>query len=233
MSEAAKLDTVRRIATPEGCEITLRITGPVVRGGAWLIDCLIRLMIWMGIVSALNYFGKFGAGLSFVSLFLLEWFYPVLFEVLWNGQTPGKNVFGIAVFRDDGTPVNWNTSLARNTLRFVDFAPVLYATGFVTTLLNRDGKRLGDLVAGTAVAYVEKDRRDTAAPNGEGIEPPPFPLTPDEQRALVEFRNRAAYLTAERVGELASAAEPLAHGLTPERAAARLKRIANHLLGER
>ncbi len=233
MAESLNLDTVRHIATPEGCEITLRLAGPVARAGAWMIDFLVRIAIWIGILSTAAYLGAFGQGIFFLSMFLLEWFYPVLFEVLWRGQTPGKRSLGLAVFHDDGTPVGWNASFIRNTLRFADFFPTLYAAGLVAIMLNRDGKRLGDLVAGTVVAYVEKGAHRAAPERGEGAEPPPFPLTVDEQRALLEFRNRAGSLTEERAGELALAAEPLTRGLAPDRARSRLLRIANHLLGER
>jgi uncharacterized RDD family membrane protein YckC len=233
MTQAANLDTVRQIATPEGCEITLRVAGPVARAGAWLIDLLIRFVVWMGILMVSAYLDAFGEGLFYLSVFLLEWFYPILFEVFWHGKTPGKNVFGLAVVHDDGTPVQWNASFIRNTLRFADFFPVMYATGFVATLLNRDGKRLGDLVAGTVVTYLEKEKRKVALPDSEGAEPPPFPLTVDEQRALIEFRNRAKSLTRERASELASAAQPLTEGLAPDAARLRLIRVANYLLGER
>lgn len=233
MSQPNNLDTLRHIATPEGCEITLRVAGPVIRGGAWAIDLAIRIGVWIGIISIAVNMGAFGEGMFMVSAFLLEWFYPILFEVFWQGKTPGKNIFGLAVVHDDGTPVGWHASFVRNTLRVIDFFPLMYATGFVALLLNRDGKRLGDLVAGTVVTYIEKDKRNVVARDEEGAEPPPFPLTVDEQRALIEFRNRARTLTRERAAELAYAAEPLADGLTPDGARARLMRIANYLLGER
>jgi len=233
MTNFTHLDTVRHIATPEGCEITIRLAGPVIRSGAWIIDFFIRFAIWIAILIVSGFLGNFGAAVFFVSMFLLEWFYPVLFEVLWHGKTPGKHLLGLAVMHEDGTPVGWNASLVRNTLRFVDFAPTLYAAGFATMLLNRDGKRLGDLAAGTVVAYVENKKLAAPAKGHEGAEPPPFPLTVDEQRALIEFRNRAGSLTADRAAELALAAEPLTRGLLPGGARSRLMRIANYLLGER
>lgn len=233
MVQTTNLDTVRHIATPEGCEISLRLAGPVIRGGAWAIDLAIRFAAWIGIISVTAYLGAFGEGMTLISIFLLEWLYPILFEVFWQGKTPGKNIFGLAVVHDDGTPVGWHASFIRNTLRVVDFFPLMYATGFIALLLNRDGKRLGDLVAGTVVTYIEREKRNIVARDEEGAEPPPFPLTVDEQRALIEFRNRARTLTRERAGELAHAAEPLAAGLTPDAARARLMRIANYLLGKR
>lgn len=77
--------------------------------------------------------------------------YFVFFEMLWNGQTPGKRQAGIRVIRDNGTPVTFTESLLRNLVRLVDLLPFYYGIGLVSTLLSRQGKRLGDYVAGTVV----------------------------------------------------------------------------------
>lgn len=227
------LDTVRRVATPEGCEISLQVAGPVSRARAWLLDFLLRLVLWMLLASLLGFLGRFGSGLMMLGAFLLEWFYPVLFEVLWRGQTPGKHFCGLAVLHDDGTPVGWGASLIRNTLRFVDFLPLFYAAGFISMIVNRDGKRLGDLVAGTVVVYREELKTPAALADVADAEPPPFALTAPEQRALIEFSRRAPLLTPERVAELALVPAPLTAGLTAGEARARLLRIANFLLGRR
>ncbi|MHB1334243.1 MAG: RDD family protein, partial [Sulfuriferula sp.] len=75
------LDTYRAIETPEGVELRLRVAGPVVRSLAWAIDLLIRGGIYIALSIVFSMFGKFGWGLLLVGLFLIEWFYPVLFEV--------------------------------------------------------------------------------------------------------------------------------------------------------
>ena len=36
------LDTTRRVATPEGIELTLQLVGPVPRALAWAIDFVLR-----------------------------------------------------------------------------------------------------------------------------------------------------------------------------------------------
>ena len=139
---AAPLDSLRRIATPEGCEIELRVAGPVARARAWFLDFLLRLGLWLLLVIAAAKIGDFGAGLLLLGAFLLEWGYPIVFEVYRHGQTPGKKACGLAVVHDDGRPVGWSAAFIRNTLRSVDFLPLLYAAGFVTSLLNAEGKRL-------------------------------------------------------------------------------------------
>lgn len=236
MESTLPIDTLRRVATPEGCEIALRVAGPVTRARAWLFDALIRMIIWFALGMLAGLTGKMGAGFFMLSVFLLEWFYPILFEVYRGGQTPGKKACGLIVLHDDGRPVGWGASFVRNTLRFVDFLPLLYAVGFVTSLLNADGKRLGDLAAGTVVVHGEaqpnKNERDPAS-NEEGSEAPPFPLSVEEQQALVEYRNRVGQFTEERAQELAELAVPLTGSVIPRLAQQRLLRQANFLLGKR
>jgi len=105
VSAAARLDTIQRIATPEGCEIDLRVAGPVARARAWFLDFLVRFGVWLLLAIAASVIGDFGIGLLVVGAFLLEWFYPIVFEVYRHGQTPGKKACGLAVVHDDGRPV--------------------------------------------------------------------------------------------------------------------------------
>ena len=95
-----------------------------------------------------------GQGLMLLGFFLLEWFYPVFFE-LRSGATPGKRAMGLRVVHDDGTPVGAVASVIRNLLRVADFLPLFYAAGLVSCLVDRDFRRLGDLAAGTLVVHSE------------------------------------------------------------------------------
>jgi uncharacterized RDD family membrane protein YckC len=230
---AAPLDTVRRVATPEGCELNLRIAGPTVRARAWLFDFVIRLLIFVVAMLVLAKFERFGSGIAMLLAFVLEWLYPVIFEVYWRGATPGKRMSNLVVLHDDGTPIGWGASFARNTLRFVDFLPFGYACGLLTMWLNEDSKRLGDLLAGTVVVYRSENPLPVIKDNFYDAEVPPFPLTLAEQRALLEYRQRASTLTEARADELAELALPLTEGMRPAAAKIRLFRIANALLGRR
>lgn len=228
-----RLDNVRRVATPEGCDIDLRVAGPVVRARAWFLDFLVRFGVWLLLAIGAMIFGQFGIGMLLLGAFLLEWFYPVVFEVYRNGQTPGKKACGLAVVLDDGRPLGWSAAGIRNALRGVDFLPFGYALGFIASLLNVQGKRLGDLAAGTLVVYLDAPRpKAVGADNDAGSEAPPFPLTREEQVAVIEFCQRASQLTPERAAEIAAAAGPLTVDLDGEVATRHLLRIGNFLLGE-
>jgi uncharacterized RDD family membrane protein YckC len=225
------LDTTRRVATPEGIELTLRLAGPVPRALAWSADLLLRAAIVLLVQLLAAYFGRAGWGVVLIAAFFVEWLLPAAFEARWGGQTPGKRLFGLAVLNDDGTPVRWPAALTRNLLRAADFLPLLYGVGLIAILMNRDFKRLGDLAAGTVVVY-----HSTAAEAARRIPPaapvpPPVSLDPEEQRAVLELAERSAALTRERVEELAALPAPLVRGLNGERAAARLLGMANYLAG--
>jgi uncharacterized RDD family membrane protein YckC len=116
-----EVDTLRRFETPEGIEIELRLAGPVPRAGAFAIDLLIRFGLYLVLLPLAGLAGV-GVGLILLALFLLEWFYPVFFE-LRSGATPGKRAVGLVVVHADGTPVGPSASLLRNLLRALDFLP--------------------------------------------------------------------------------------------------------------
>ncbi|MDR2626051.1 MAG: RDD family protein [Zoogloeaceae bacterium] len=226
-----RLDTIHRVLTPEGCELELRLAGGIIRARAWLIDFFFRMLFFSGCVFILSRSGRMGEALLFLLAFLLEWLYPVVFEVFCEGATPGKRFSGLVVLRDDGTPLDWSASVARNFLRAVDFLPFFYALGLVTMGLNREGKRLGDLLAGTLVVYRQTVPPPKVMDDDTKAEVLPFTLTEAEQRALIEYRLRAPGFSRARAGELAQLATPLIAELPPDAARERLVHLGNYLLG--
>ena len=225
------LDTTRKVATPEGIELTLRLAGPVPRAMAWAIDLAIRAGIVLAVMIGALQFGRAGFGVVLLTLFFVEWLLPAWFETAWHGQTPGKRVMRLAVLNDDGTPVRWPGALTRNLLRAVDFLPFLYGVGLVSMLLNRDFKRLGDLAAATVVVHQpEKHEGARNIPVAPALAPP-VALGLEEQRAVLDLAERSTSLTQERVEELAALPGPLVGTLDGARAAERLLGIANHIAG--
>lgn len=201
-SNAALLDTLRHVETPEGITLNLRVAGPVARALAWGVDSLIKYgALWI-LAIILAILGKSGFGLWLIALFLTEWFYPTLFEVYADGATPGKKALGIKVIHANGTPVDWPAALIRNLLRAVDFLPVLYGFGVIALLSSRDFQRLGDWAAGTVVIYRDSTTASPTLPPGPAL-PPRLPLSPAEQQLLIDFAERSATLNPERQAELA------------------------------
>jgi uncharacterized RDD family membrane protein YckC len=200
------LDTLNRYEIPEGVMLHFRVAGPIVRACAWAIDAILRALLYLFLVMILSFLGGLGWGVVFIGIFLVEWFYPVLFE-LYNGATPGKRVMGVLVIQENGTPVTPSTSLIRNLLRVVDFLPFLYGVGLITMLCNPCFKRLGDLAAGTLVVYRDQHRERIAPPTAATLKPP-VELSEDDQLVILGFAERGEALSEERRQELAELLRP-------------------------
>jgi uncharacterized RDD family membrane protein YckC len=114
------LDTLYTAETPEGIALSLRPAGVASRVLAYMVDLLVRAGMYLAVVLLALPFGGMGMGLLLVSYFLLEWFYPVLFELTRSGATPGKRAFGLQVVMDSGLPVTPAAALTRNLLRAAD-----------------------------------------------------------------------------------------------------------------
>jgi uncharacterized RDD family membrane protein YckC len=226
------IDTRCSVETPEGVELEFSPAGPVPRALAWSLDAGLRLLLYLAIAAALEGLGQMGAGLLLIAVFLLEWLYPVVFEVLARGQTPGKMVLGLRVLRADGAPVGWSRSSVRSLLTFADFLPVGFTAGLAAMLLDRRSRRLGDLAAGTVVVHLDLAPAGPAPPPGplETALPAPFPLSLPEQRAIIGFAERAPGLSPERARELADLLEPLT-GARGEEGVRRLRAMALGLRG--
>lgn len=226
------LDTARDIPTPEGIELNLRLAGPVVRAQAWVIDLLVRLVIYILLSTGLGMLGGVGVGIFMIMVFVLEWLYPTVFEVYINGATPGKRILGLVVLHADGTPIALAASLIRNLLRAVDFLPLLYGFGLLAMVSTRDFQRLGDIAAGTVVAYRDAAVQNAAIPSAVPLRPA-VSLTSAEQRTLLDLAARSQVLTAERAEELASLAPRLSGGREGAQALGRILSVANYLIGRR
>lgn len=214
--------------------LELRPAGITARGYAFLIDTLIKVAIFYMFEMSAGFAGGMGLALTIIVFFILEWLYPVAFELTRWGATPGKRSLGLRVIMDNGLPVTPAASLTRNLLRAADFLPLLYGFAVVSMLLRRDSKRLGDIAAATLVVY--QPRPAAKISTGE-IAPlaPAIAVAPRDQAAVIALAARAPRLTAARVDELAA----LAARVSGDRGAAgpeitrRVLGVAQWFLGRR
>jgi uncharacterized RDD family membrane protein YckC len=155
--------------------LMIALQGVIALAVIYLLVNLFDLSDWLGIGENGNY--QFNAEIDgestsrilmiaqavFVLVeFAVQWGYFVCFELLMQGRSPGKAVAGLRVVRDGGLPIGFRESAIRNLVRFVDMLPTAYLVGLVAMVLSPDGKRLGDLAAGTVV--VREDRPQRALP---------------------------------------------------------------------
>jgi uncharacterized RDD family membrane protein YckC len=230
---SSAIDTILTAETPEGIAISMRPAGFAVRATAFLIDALIRFAFLLICSSALAAGGKFGSGLFLILLFVLNWLYPVIFELTAAAATPGKRVMGLVVLMANGLPITPAGCLIRNLLRVVDALPLFYAFGIVCVLLRNDSRRIGDLAGGTVVAY-----RDEVQPAGSLAAadpiPPPIALSRRQQIAIIAFGFRVGRLTPQRAEEIAEIASAAVRDTTPRLSlTARLVGVARWLHGDR
>lgn len=162
------IDVTLQIDTPENVVFGYEIAGIGSRFLAALVDTLATLVLVVCVFLVLGglvrlFFSDFpdldnrmqswvlaAAGLLAFSIY---WGYYIFFDMVWNGQSPGKRRVGLRVIRVDGTPISLSESIVRNLMRLVDMLPVLYGIGVITMFINSQSRRLGDLAAGTLVVH--------------------------------------------------------------------------------
>lgn len=238
------LDTQFKIETPEGIELGIRVAGPVVRGIAYLIDSVIKFLVYIAIylIVIFSYvsLGESGfniiLGILFIFIFFFEWFYAVLFEIYANGATPGKKIMGIKVVYDSGVPVSWSASLTRNIVRFVDMFPFLYffptcGIGLLFILFGKRFKRIGDIAAGTVVVYVKDRVSNTRIKEVEPLVPHQQ-LTLEEKKSIVMFSERHNIMTDSRAAELADIVEIITEQIG-DKGVNKLHGYASWVIGEK
>lgn len=154
-----------QIDTPENVIFDYQIAGIGSRFLACTIDTLLIMLIMVFVNFLITLvlrevaFGKIDHIRAWVLALLgllnfgVFWGYYMLFETIWNGQTPGKVRLGLRVIRGSGTPITVSEVVIRNLVRVVDFLPALYTAGIVAMFIDGQSRRLGDLAANTVVVY--------------------------------------------------------------------------------
>jgi uncharacterized RDD family membrane protein YckC len=90
--------------------------------------------------------------------------YPVLWETLTRGASPGKYALGLRVVSDDGGPERFRAALVRALAAVVEIWLLFGFPALISSLLSDRGKRLGDIFAGTFVIQQRLPTRQNAAP---------------------------------------------------------------------
>ena len=159
------------IETPEQIDLEFPVAGLGSRGMALLIDSLIQLVVVVIVVVLTSMIspdlsrywvtaGKWMTAAVIFLIFCLYWGYFAIFEVFWNGQTPGKRQAHIRVITSSGRPINVFEAIARNFLRAVD-SQLGYVVGAIAIAVDKRNRRLGDMVAGTVVVHELQDKGDS------------------------------------------------------------------------
>jgi uncharacterized RDD family membrane protein YckC len=213
-----------RLVTPEAVVLSFETAGLGSRVLAMLVDLVIQGgVLFLGslalvLVSAQATGETADVAATVVLLLLVTGVllgYPIAFEALWRGRTPGKAALGLRVVTTEGAPVRFRHAAVRGFIGLIELWATTGAIAVLSVLLTRDNQRLGDLAAGTLVL---RERSGAGRPRVAAF-PPPYGLeaytatldvaglTPDEYGAVRSFLLRAASLPppvrAGLAGELA------------------------------
>ena len=199
------------IDTPEQIALELPLAGIGSRLLALATDSLLQMaaLLLLFIVGALVSLGDYaslggqvdrfvsqtiGAIVLVLVPFCLYWGYFALFEIIWNGKTPGKRMAGIRVIHQSGRPMTVIECIGRNLMRGVDILPGVYGVGLICMMCNKQNRRVGDFVAGTIVVHdktqesVSPTWGDRAA--NEAVQPELRKLAPDDLVLIETYLSR-------------------------------------------
>jgi uncharacterized RDD family membrane protein YckC len=159
----------RLVVTPEHVTIALMPASLASRVAAGICDVILSSMLGGGMASLANWLlpSAIAPAFAITAGFAAWWLYPVVFEMAWRGQTPGKHFFHLRTVDDRGLPLALTQCLVRSVVRLVDLLPGCGGLGLLVAWCDPWRRRLGDLAAGTMVV----DERPVALP------PPGMDLT--------------------------------------------------------
>jgi uncharacterized RDD family membrane protein YckC len=158
-------DLSQSYQTSEKIRVEFEVAGVFLRYAALAVDMILQFLITAGLIFILAFVILGGACVDsnnsefptaaliifLIILAIMVTSYHLIFELLWKGQTPGKKLLHIRVVQDNGSLATPLSLVLRNIFRLVDFLPAAYLAGGICAMVNKDKKRLGDLVAGTIV----------------------------------------------------------------------------------
>ena len=201
------LNGTKTVVTPEQVVLTYVLAGVGTRFAAMLVDTLIQGLVALAVivtVSALfpgvslllDRASSWLLAVLIIILFGIIWGYFIFWEMVWNGQSPGKRATGIRVVRDGGYPIDFRASFLRNITRYVDFLPVSYGVGALVMFASRDSKRLGDYIAGTLV-IVDSQRSGKGRPT-TAVAGPGYGLLVSQDRLNLRALSREQFAVVDR-----------------------------------
>ena len=169
---------VDRVVIGEAVELDVRTARLPSRALGLALDILIMLVLLLVVLLVMSAVGAdvdpaLAAAVSLITTVGVFVGYPLLWETLTRGRSPGKYAMGLRVVRTDGGPIVFRHALARALAGFiVDFGLLSLFTGLIGIVVSAStaqGQRIGDLLAGTVVV------RERLPRTGLESLPPPDP----------------------------------------------------------
>lgn len=161
------------LVSGEAVALDLPAAGIGVRAVSGLLDVLAVVVVFVGVTfvyslaaaragEALLHVAVIGAA---ITAFLVV---PTTVETWTRGRSVGKWAMGLRVVRDDGGTITAQHAFTRALIGVVEIYVLSATPAVFSILLNRRGKRLGDLAAGT---YVVRERSALRLPSPRPMPP--------------------------------------------------------------
>jgi len=148
-----------QIETAQNISIYQNVAHLTTRIGSYILDKLIitaYIIMMLVIMSMLDFRHGFDSWIFYLLFGLPAFFYSLIFEVLMNGQTPGKQLNKIRVVKLDGSKPTFSSYLLRWMLNFIDFTLSSGSVAVLSIIMTGKGQRLGDMAGGTTVISEKK-----------------------------------------------------------------------------
>lgn len=163
------------LVTGEAVVLELRLAKLASRSLALALDLVVQLgllvagtLVAAGAFAAVDDTLAAALGLAFAVAVILG--YPVAVETATGGRSLGKLALGLRVIREDGGPIRFRHALVRGLLGVVEVWLTFGAAALVSSLASKNGRRLGDVLAGTVVV------RERVPSQGAPVTAMPAPL---------------------------------------------------------
>ncbi|MGW5435887.1 RDD family protein [Nocardia asteroides] len=153
--------------TGEAVALELPIARIPSRAGAFLLDLCIQLALaavffYVGLMLLLaaDADSAWYDVVGVVALVTVLIGYPVCVETFSRGRSLGKLAFGLRVVRADAGPIDFRHALTRGLAgAIVDFwlLGAFGAVAVISSVCSRDGRRVGDVLAGTVVVHTRQN----------------------------------------------------------------------------
>ncbi|GAA4956092.1 hypothetical protein GCM10023224_47280 [Streptomonospora halophila] len=157
-------DDQSSLVTGDAVVLDLRPAGFASRMTALLVDAAVQVVALFAaaaltalVASGLDAAATAAVNLGLSVLVLVG--YPTAMETLTRGRSLGKMALGLRVVGTDGSPERFRQALGRALAGAVEIWITSGVVALITSLVNRDGRRVGDFVAGTLVVHERAARR--------------------------------------------------------------------------
>jgi uncharacterized RDD family membrane protein YckC len=154
------------VITPDAVGLDLEVASLGSRGTAYLIDAIV-LFVGVSVIGVGQALlggggfvdGWFGIAVLFVLGMLLLFGYPIGFETMNRGRTPGKMALGLRVVTVEGAPSGFRHAAIRAMVGLFELLGSFGAIAILTSFSSARCQRLGDLAAGTLVVRERRGSR--------------------------------------------------------------------------